>query len=325
MKSIAQITVLFAILFYACNDKVAQPEINDNSQKNGEIVLKLSLSQAPDSISQIEGFLTHSQYDTIPVHFQMSEDSASAYVTNIPVGNWNLRVDAYNQTGVIIYTGTQNVSIFPGALTPIQLQLHPATGELEIEVTWNTSLIYYEGFEQPIQFGEYDVVNGNSLIKTGRDGWRAYAQASYDGHEVSNAWVWRYVFNSENSSIAIRGETTRTELGKLWLYKSIPVDAGQGVLAIVHARTQKTHNGTDTGPRIYIFDGTVAYPAEDHASILDEDRFSWPDREWSPWKEMSVSATPTQNSITIALCVSDAWNSYSIYHEFDSIEIYAVQ
>ena len=178
-----------------------------------------------------------------------------------------------------------------------------------------------EDFELPLDFDEYRLVNGNSYIKEGRDGWKAYAEAYWPGYDASPYWEWFQEDNYQNSTKCIRGHTTISEMGHLWLFKSIPVNQNSVIYASVQARTKKVHYGTNTGPSLFLFDGIVEFPAIDSDEIISMDDFLWGSSAWSPWYTLEVTGLATQDYITIAICVKDDWNKYSIYHEFDSMSV----
>jgi hypothetical protein len=50
-----------------------------------------------------------------------------------------LKVDAYNNSDIIIYTGSTDVYVVSGTVTPVYLQLNPATGSISITVSWGES------------------------------------------------------------------------------------------------------------------------------------------------------------------------------------------
>lgn len=58
---------------------------------------------------------------------------------NIPAGNWHLKVDAMNDSMVVLYTGETEVKILAGFVTNINLNLQPTgqgTGSIYIYVIW---------------------------------------------------------------------------------------------------------------------------------------------------------------------------------------------
>jgi len=323
MKLLNTVTIISSItFFFSCNDDITESKGIEEVSQPGKIVMKIDLSQAQTVITMINGFLTRTNFDTVFFQFEIKGDTATATVENIYIGEWNLQVNAYSAEGTIAYSGSRIVYIVPGIITPISLQLSPTTGGLEINVTWGAENIYFEGFEYSMEFGSYQLVNGNSYIKEGRDGWKAYAEAYYDSQDVSTSWDWVIQENPQNATKWIRGMTTVNEMGILWLFKSIPVKENEQLVVTVQARTKKIHNGSDTGPSLYVFDGIVEYPSTDLNNILGWDNFTWGSFTWSPWQDLKVTCYPSQDTITVGLKVGDGWKRYLIYHEFDSLNLY---
>lgn len=323
MKLISFVSITFVvILLFLFKGDIIQSKVIEKSGQPGKIMLKIDMPQAPIEVTMIRGFLERTKYDTVFFQFEMQDDVGTAIVENVSVGEWHLQVDAYNTDGIVIYSGSQFVHVLPGVITPVNLPLNPSTGGLEIKVTWDTESIYFEGFEHSMAFNSFQLVNGNSYIKVGRDGWKVYAEAFYDARDVATSWDWVTQDNYQNESKSIRGTTSVEEMGILWLFKSIPVMSGGQLIATVQARTRKVHNGGDTGPCLYLFDGIVDYPSTNLNNILDWDEFTWGTSEWSPWKVLKTTCYPSQDYITVGFRVKDAWDSYAIYHEYDSFHMY---
>jgi len=77
--------------------------------------------------------------DTIFFTFDIYSDSAVALVEDIPVGVWELHVDAFDVNENIIYIGSTSVTVKAGMITPVNLHMDPNTGGLSIIVTWGES------------------------------------------------------------------------------------------------------------------------------------------------------------------------------------------
>lgn len=185
-----------------------------------------------------------------------------------------------------------------------------------------SDFVYSEDFETPLYFGQYELVNDSCFINEGRDGWKAYAEDHIPGYSVSTSWNWEHYKDFQSDTSWIRGITSTYEIGTLWLFKSVQVNKDKALLAKVKARTIKIHNGTDTGPRLYVFDGIVDYPSNNLTNILDSDYFTWGAFDLSPWVDLFVTCYPTQDYVTVAIRVRDRWDRYAIYHEYDSLNMY---
>lgn len=119
--------------------------LNDNPVQpvnafQGEITLALSLADAPQNVAAVRGFLARAESDTIRFKFSLTGDSAIAKVQDIPAGDWYLQVDAFGSDSVLLYTGHTNVTVEPGRIVPIFLQLNPATGGLIIHISWGQNV-----------------------------------------------------------------------------------------------------------------------------------------------------------------------------------------
>ena len=135
MKTLCTLWLGLLILFFSCQKQAVEPGF-DMHDDNGEAVFKMDLTNAPGEVVKILGQLTRADDDTIRFEFIINGDSAIATVQNVTSGKWYLKVDAYNAEHRIIYSGSTQVYVQPGVTTPVFIQLNPATGNLEIIVTW---------------------------------------------------------------------------------------------------------------------------------------------------------------------------------------------
>jgi hypothetical protein len=135
MKKLFLIIVTSILLVIQCVRQTTGPI---QEEMSGEISMTMNLSSAPSEVSAISGYLSRVSHDTIFFNFTIVNNTASALVENIVHGNWKLTVNAFDSSGTIIYTGSIDVNVVPGVVTPVSLHLNPATGNLEITVTWGT-------------------------------------------------------------------------------------------------------------------------------------------------------------------------------------------
>jgi len=134
-----QTLMLLMILFFllSCNQQSTTPELEDNSDiPDGLIKISMDMSDAPSKVDKLKGKLYNNAGDEIHFDFDIDDQTATAYLENIPSGDWMLTVNALDEDDNIIYTGTTEVTVYPGAVTPVSLHLNPATGSLQITVTW---------------------------------------------------------------------------------------------------------------------------------------------------------------------------------------------
>ena len=128
---------IISIVIFSCEKQ--STELNTDTEEIGNMSLQIDMSQAPAEVVKIVGTLSRSGYEDCIFQFAIQGDSATALVENLAYGVWNLKVDAYNSSDVIIYTGATNVYVASGVVTPVHLQLNPATGSIYITVDWGDS------------------------------------------------------------------------------------------------------------------------------------------------------------------------------------------
>lgn len=141
-----------------------------SAQNPSNISISFSMKNAGVTITRIEGILSRQGYDTLFTNFMIFNDSASGNFENVPSGIWHLRVNAYDASNTLKYTGSADVKVFPGETTPVSLTLDPASGSINITVTWGKNginLIQNPSFEfngQPSLLGW--TINDTVWVKT---------------------------------------------------------------------------------------------------------------------------------------------------------------
>jgi len=160
MKSLTYILLVILSFFCACNQQSTNPDFeNDSNRSKGIMKLSLDMTNAPSEVIRLEGKLYNDDGEVRYFDFEIDENSATATVEDIPSGVWMLQVDAFDVNDNIIYTGTTEVTVYPGIVTQVSIHLNPATGDLEITVTWGGSpmLVAYYPF------------NGNANDESGNE------------------------------------------------------------------------------------------------------------------------------------------------------------
>jgi len=137
MKALAILLLIsLSILSFSCSD---QSNLINNKER-GKILLKIDRANAPSSVTLITATLSREGYSNISSTLNLLSDStADLLMDNIPAGNWHLKVDAMNDSMVVLYTGETEVNILAGFVTNINLNLQPTgqgTGSIYIYVTW---------------------------------------------------------------------------------------------------------------------------------------------------------------------------------------------
>jgi predicted GH43/DUF377 family glycosyl hydrolase len=138
MKSLmVSFLVLFVLVFTYCSDNIVQSE---KTKEEGKILLKIDKQNAPASVAVVKAYLTRENFQTISGTLNLLSDStADILLDEVSAGDWHLKVDAENDSGLVLYTGETDVQIFAGFTTQVYLILNPTgvgTGSIYIQVIW---------------------------------------------------------------------------------------------------------------------------------------------------------------------------------------------
>ena len=134
MKVIKFVLIILSILIFSCEKQ--STELDTDIEPVGKMSLQIDMTGAPAEVVKIVGTLSRDGYKDRIFQFDIKGEFATALVENLTAGVWKLKVDAYNGSGVIIYTGCTNVFVVSGEVIPVHLQLNPTTGSIQITVTW---------------------------------------------------------------------------------------------------------------------------------------------------------------------------------------------
>jgi len=123
--TIASLFILIALFSYSCSDK-SNPI---NTKEYGKVLLKIDRVNALSSVSLIKATLSRQGFTNITSTLNILSDStAELLMDNIPVGNWLLKVEALNDSMIVLYRGLREVNIMAGFVTSVSLTLSP-TGQ----------------------------------------------------------------------------------------------------------------------------------------------------------------------------------------------------
>jgi hypothetical protein len=186
MKSIQCILFLILLFFFSCEKQSISPDtINDVTDFNGMMKIALDMTNAPSEVCRLEGKLYNNNQDTINFELEIIDNFAQTLIYDLPIGKWNLRVDALDVNEDIIFTGITEVEVFPGIITPVSIHLNSTTGGLEITVTWGNDLRLVAHYP----------FNGNAEDESGND----------NHGDVIGATLTEDRFGNTNSSYMLNG------------------------------------------------------------------------------------------------------------------------
>jgi predicted GH43/DUF377 family glycosyl hydrolase len=150
---------VFALLFLStsCTTEIITP----TSENSGKLILKVDKQNAPSNVVFVKAYLSRENFDPIVATLNLLSDSTADLLLNeVAVGRWHLKVDAENDSGLILYTGETEVEVFAGFTSQVYLTLQPTgagVGSIYINVTWGV----------PGNFSWVDYQNNPILVSSG--------------------------------------------------------------------------------------------------------------------------------------------------------------
>ncbi|HSM62635.1 MAG TPA: YCF48-related protein, partial [Gillisia sp.] len=155
MKKLVDILLFTSsLIMFQCSNEI--PITNDPiNLELGKVSLRIDKENAPDEVVLVEAFLTREEHDTLYGNLNLvSSTSADILFEDVAAGEWHIKVDAKDSSGVVLYTGETNVNILAGVLTQVNLTLvltGHGTGSIFILVNWGTSNLQWEQINSPTQ------------------------------------------------------------------------------------------------------------------------------------------------------------------------------
>ena len=118
--------VLFALLFFvllvSCTNEITSPP----SANSGKLLLKIDKQNAPETVVYVKAYLTRENFDPIYGTLNLLSDSTADILLNeIDAGTWHLKVDAEDDSGLVLYTGETDVQVFAGFTSQVYLTFNP--------------------------------------------------------------------------------------------------------------------------------------------------------------------------------------------------------
>ena len=144
MKNLMFLSLFSVVLsLSSCSDNIVQTK---DTKEEGKILLKIDTQNAPSTVVFVTASLTRDNFQTITGTLNILSDStADILLDAVSAGEWHLKVDAENDSGLVLYTGETDVQIFAGFTTQVYLTLNPTgvgTGSINIQVTWGTQITF---------------------------------------------------------------------------------------------------------------------------------------------------------------------------------------
>jgi hypothetical protein len=143
MKKLYFLFISFSIvLAVSCSNEITNP----SSANSGKLLLKIDKQNAPDNVVFVKAYLTRENHQPISETLNLLSDSTAEILLNeIDAGTWHLKVDAEDDSGLVLYTGETDLQVFAGFTSQVYLTLQPTgsgTGSIYIYVNWGVPVNY---------------------------------------------------------------------------------------------------------------------------------------------------------------------------------------
>lgn len=163
-----KLLVLFVIVLLFLSASCTTEIVTPSSENSGKLVLKVDKQNAPANVVFVKAYLSRENFDPIVATLNLLSDSTADLLLNeVAAGLWHLKVDAENDSGLILYTGETEVEVFAGFTSQVYLTLQPTgagVGSIYINVTWGvpSSFNWTDYHSNPIltSSGSYYDYNG---------------------------------------------------------------------------------------------------------------------------------------------------------------------
>lgn len=141
-KLFVSFSLVSVLVLYSCS---TDPVGSNKPQNTGKIILNIDKQNAPSSVVFVKAYLTRENHQPISGSLNLQSDSTADILLNdIDAGQWHLKVDAEEDSGVVLYTGETDVQIYAGYTSQVYLTLTPTgsgTGSIYIHVTWGVPIV----------------------------------------------------------------------------------------------------------------------------------------------------------------------------------------
>lgn len=139
MKNLILSFFSFLVFLTGCSNEITTPSIS-----SGKLLLKIDKLNAPSDVTFVKAYLARENLPPIIGTLNLVTDStAEILLDQIDAGTWHLKVDAENDSGIVLYTGETNVEVFAGFTSQVYLTLQPTgagVGSIYIHVTWGVPI-----------------------------------------------------------------------------------------------------------------------------------------------------------------------------------------
>jgi len=198
--------VSILISLSACEEPSIKPDSEiDIDQSKGKLNLSVDMIDAPSEVFSLEGKLYNSDGEVMCLKFEIGDISGTVTVTDITIGDWMLIVEAFDENGNQIYTGTIEVTVYPGIPTPVSIHLDQANVSLLDTAAWlgNKRLVAYYPFSGNAKDASGNMYHGIVKGATLCDDRFGNANSAYYFDGIDNE-----IFLEDRSDLDLTGDIT---------------------------------------------------------------------------------------------------------------------
>ena len=154
------LTILLFTIYFGCSSNLVSPSYS-NANNSGQVALKISSDSIPSNVVKVTAILSQSGKDSLISSVEpLSSSSASLNFSNVSVGTWHLKVEAFDQDNLIVYSGETDLQVNAGIITQVNLTLIPTgqgKGSIYIFVNWGQSNSIWTDYQYNPIFSVKDI------------------------------------------------------------------------------------------------------------------------------------------------------------------------
>lgn len=131
------VMLLVTLFITNCKDNGSSP-VEVEMKKTGGVQFSLKKTAEVENVSTVSAILTRFGYASVKKDLAISGQTASGNVDDIPIGIWQLLVEAKDTNKTVLYRGNAIVEIKGNKLTYVSINLSAVSsvGNLAINVNW---------------------------------------------------------------------------------------------------------------------------------------------------------------------------------------------
>lgn len=172
MKKFSIFCALILVFFLQSCSKQLITNPNTNSTNQGSISLKMDKNTVPNNAVTVIASLYRANYDTLSDTMSLITDtSADISFQNVPVGDWHLKVNVFDSSETLVYTGETDVNVSSGITTRVNLTLVPTgqgTGSIYITVNWGNNISTWVDYQNNPIFTRLDNPSSPNVVSTAK-------------------------------------------------------------------------------------------------------------------------------------------------------------